>query len=165
MSKEQQIEIRELKIADHYDLIAGFMLHLHKHEHMLFDKTAQWDDIEKNYMRHIIAMQEDYDGFCLVAYSGETPAGFIFGYTVDQDDSRIEVYEGQELYVSDGYVAEGFRRQGIYHKLNQHLEQHYIDKGVLRITRFTHIQNTRMRQLLEEEGYFVTRLLYEKWVE
>jgi ribosomal protein S18 acetylase RimI-like enzyme len=84
---------------------------------------------------------------------------------VDQDDSRIEVYEGKELYVSDGYIAEEFRRQGIYHKLNKQLEQTYIDKGVLRITRFTHIQNTRMRQLLEEEGYFVTRLLYEKWVD
>ncbi len=165
MSKELQIEIKELKIADNYDLIAGFMQQLHKHEHMLFDKTAQWDDIEAKYMRHIIEMQAEFDGLCLVAYSGVTPAGFIFGYTVDQDDSRIEVYEGKELYVSDGFVAENFRRQGIYHRLNQRLEQYYIDKGILRITRYTHIQNTRMRQLLEEEGYFVTRLLYEKWVE
>ena len=165
MSKELNITVKDIKIEDNYDLISGFMLQLHKHEHMLFDKTAHWDDIEANYMRHIIAMQNDCEGICLVAYVNDAPAGFIFGYTVEQDDSRIEVYEGKELYVSDGYIADEFRRQGIYHKLNQQLEQAYIDKGVLRITRFTHIQNTRMRQLLEEEGYFVTRLLYEKWIE
>lgn len=165
MSKPSEIAIREVKISEHYDVISGFMRELHKHEHQLFDKTAHWDDIEANYMRHVISMQEEAEGLCLMAYQGDTPAGFIFGYTVHQDDSRIETYEGKELYVSDGFIAENFRRQGIYHKLNSQLEQHYIDKGVLRITRFTHIQNTRMRQLLEEEGYFVTRLLYEKWVE
>ena len=165
MSKIDAIEIKAVTIAEHYELISGFMLHLHKHEHQLLDKTAQWGDIEANYMKHIIARQEDSDGQCLVAFSGDTPAGFIFGYTVDQDDSRIEVYEGKELYVSDGYIVEHFRRQGIYHKLNTQLEQYYVDKGVKRITRFTHIQNTRMRQLLEEQGYFVTRLLYEKWID
>ncbi len=158
-------EIKAIKIAEEYALMAGFMHELHKHEYLLFDKTAAWPDIEQGYMRHVITMQEECEGVCLVAYVDGVPAGFMFGYVEEQDDSRTEVYEGWELYVSDGYIAEPFRRMGIYRKLNDHLEQMFIKDGVKRITRFTMVNNVRMRQFLEEEGYTVTRLLYEKWVE
>lgn len=159
------IEIKAIKISEHYGLIAGFMHELHKHEHELFDKTAEWTEIEQGYMRHIISMQEECEGVCLVAYREGIAAGFMFGYVQEQDDSRIEIYEGRELYVSDGYVAAAFRRMGIYRKMNDYLEELFIKDGVRRITRFTLVNNVRMRQLLEEEGYVVTRLLYEKWVE
>ncbi len=160
-----QIDIRQVRIAEEYEMIDRFMHELHKHEYILFDKTAVWADIQQGYMRHVISMQEEFEGVCLVAYADGVPAGFMFGYVEDQDDSRTEVYEGRELYVSDGYVGEAFRRMGIYRKLNEHLEHLFISDGVKRITRFTMVNNVRMRQFLEEEGYMVTRLLYEKWVE
>jgi len=161
---ENNIEIKAVSIAAHYDEISKMMLELHKHEHSLFDKTAPWSDIEAGYMRHVIKMQEECNGQCLVAYLDNAAVGFIFGYIEEQDDSRIEIYEGKELYISDGYVAHEYRRQGIYHKLNQQIEQNYIAKGVRRIVRYTLVNNTGMRQMLENSGYEVTRLLYEKWL-
>ena len=158
------IEIKEVTIAAEYQLIAGFMHQLHEHEHELFNKTAAWPDIEQAYMRHVISMQEEYGGVCLVAYKDGNAAGFIFGYIEEQDDSRIEIHMGDELYVSDGYVAEAYRRQGIYRLLNERLEQSFIENGVKRIIRFTLVNNVRMRQFLEEEGYLITRLMYEKWI-
>ena len=158
------LEIKPVVIADHYQVIAGMMQELHKNEHSLFDKTAIWTDIEAGYMRHVIQMQQENDGCCLIAYVDNNAAGFIFGYIEEQDDSRIEIYEGKELYVSDGYIANKYRRLGIYHKLNEELELYYIEKGVRRITRFTLVRNAGMRALLEKQGYDVTRLLYEKWL-
>ena len=157
-------EIVPVKITEHYDIISRMMHELHFHEHGLYEKTAAWPDIEKSYMRHITKMQEENDGLFLMAYVDNAAVGFIFGYTEEQDDSRIEIHEGRELYVSDGFVAEEYRGNGIYRKLNQELEKHYIDKGVKRIIRFTLVNNTRMRQFLDSEGYMVTRLLYEKWI-
>ena len=116
-------------------------------------------------MRHVITMQEENEGLCLVAFKGAEPLGFMFGYLEEQDDSRIEVYTGKELYISDGFVYPDYRRQGIYHKLNQRMENHYITLGVRRLTRFTHVSNTGMRQFLENEGYMITRLMYEKWLD
>jgi ribosomal protein S18 acetylase RimI-like enzyme len=162
---KNDLEIKPLTIADHYELISRMMLKLHEHEFVLFDKTASWKDIEVSYMRHCITMQKECDGVCLVAYWNNTPAGFIFGYVEEQDDSRIEIHEGKELYISDGYVFEEFRRKGIYTSLNHAIEKHYIDKGIRRIIRFTRVNNTRMRELMEKEGYVVTRLLYEKWLD
>lgn len=158
------ITIRPVKIADQYQLISSMMHELHLHEHSLFDKTAAWSDIEASYMRHIIKMQEEYDGCCLIAYLDDSPVGFIFGYVEDQDDSRIEVYRGKELYISDGYIVKESRGQGIYRQLNRKLEQIYIEKGVRRICRYTLVNNTRARSFLESEEYVVTRLLYEKWL-
>lgn len=158
------IEIRPIVIAENYALMAGMMDELHKHEYLLFDKTAAWPDIEPGYMRHAITMQDECDGTCLVAYVNGAAAGFIFGYVEEQDDSRTEVYMGKELYVSDGYVAKEWRGKGIYRKLNKELERIYIDKGVRRICRLTMVNNTRMRAMLDSEGYIVTRLLYEKWL-
>jgi len=160
----EALEIKPVKVAEHYKDISAMMHELHLHEHSLFDKTAAWSDIESAYMRHIITMQDECDGTCLVAYLDGVPNGFIFGYVEDQDDSRIEVYQGKELYISDGYVAKEARGNGIYRKLNTELEHIYIEKGIRRICRFTLINNTRARGFLDSEGYVVTRLLYEKWL-
>jgi GNAT superfamily N-acetyltransferase len=141
------------------------MMHeLHVHEHSLFDKTASWTDIEDSYMRHVIHMQEGCDGTCLVAYLDGVPTGFIFGYVEDQDDSRIEIYKGKELYISDGFVVKEARGHGIYSKLNEEIERIYVEKGVRRICRHALVNNTRMRMFLEKQEYSVTRLLYEKWL-
>jgi len=160
----EALTILPVTIAAHYATISQLMRELHEHEYLLYDKTASWDDIETGYMRHVIAMQEDCEGLCLVAYVDGVAAGFMFGYTEEQDDSRIEVYTGKELYVSDGYVAERYRRLGIYKQLNEHMEQHYIAQGVRRITRFTRVNNVRMAAFMEQQGYEATRLLYEKWL-
>lgn len=156
--------IKPVIIAEHYAAVSAIMHELHKHEHLLFDKTAAWDDIEQGYMRHVVSMQEECEGTFLIAYMDGVAAGFIFGYVEDQDDSRTEVYLGKELYVSDGYVAKEWRGKGIYRKLNKELERIYIEKGVRRICRFTMVNNVRTRGFLDSEGYVVTRLLYEKWL-
>ena len=159
-----QVEIREIQIADNYEMMSGMMHELHKNEYTLFDKTASWHDIEGNYMKHVINLQQQNEGMCLVAFKGNEAIGFIFGYLEEQDDSRIEVYTGKELYISDGYVVPQYRRQGIYHQLNAWMEDYYINLGIRRILRYTLLRNAGMRQFLENQDYFVTRLLYEKWL-
>ena len=160
----QQIDIRSVLIVDNYELMTVFMQALHDNELMLHDKTALWPDIADSYMRHIITMQEECEGVCLIAYVDGMPVGFIFGYLEEQDDSRIEINVGKELYVSDGYVAPQFRRMGLYRRLNDVLEAHYLATGVKRILRFTLENNINMRRFLEGQGYKVSRVLYEKWV-
>ncbi len=163
MHKEGTV-VREVSITEHYEVISRMMQALHEHEYTLFDKTASWKDIESDYMHHLVTMQQEQGGVFLMAYRSDMPVGFIFGYLEDQDESRIEVYTGKQLYVSDGYVVPECRRQGVYHLLNEHIEHHYVSQGVKRIIRFTLVRNTGMRQFLDSKGYFVSRLLYEKWL-
>lgn len=158
------LEIKEISIRDNYAVMSNLMKRLHESEHEMFDKTAAWSDIEEGYMRHVMEMQEDSNGTCLMAYFDNQPAGFLFAYEEEQDDSRIEVYKGIELYVSDGYVLPEYRRQGIYKAMNAMIEDKYVAKGIKRITRYTQSANNRMQEFLKTQGYIPTRILYEKWL-
>ena len=159
-----EVQIHEVNIKEQYDVIAEFMRQLHESEHMFFDKTASWTDISTSYMRHVITTQDEAEGTCLMAYDNEKPIGFIFGYVEEQDESRIEIYKGKELYVSDGYVVPSHRKRGIYQQMNKLLEQKYLEQGVKRITRFTLENNEPMKRFLTASGYRPTRILFEKWL-
>ena len=158
------INIKPIIIQHHYAAVSNLMKLLHDSEHEMFDKTAPWTEIETSYMRHCIEMQEECDGTFLMAWHGDKPVGFIFGYAEEQDDSRIETYTGLELYVSDGFVLPDYRRQGIYKQLNELLEKIYMAKGVKRITRYAQSANNRMHGFLQGAGYISTRVLFEKWL-
>jgi len=160
----EEIEIKEVSIREQYEVISEFMRGLHESERGYFDKTAPWPEIANNYMKHVMSMQEEAEGTCLIAYNNGRPVGFIFAYVEEQNDSRIEIYTGKELYVSDGYVHPNFRGKGIYRKMNTMLENKYIPQGVKRITRFTLVNNEPMKSFLNAEGYKPTRILFERWL-
>jgi GNAT superfamily N-acetyltransferase len=161
---ELPITISEVTIREHLPEIDVLMAGLHQSERELFDKTAPWPEIRANYLEHLIEMQEAYEGTCLIAYTEGKAIGFIFGYVEEQDNSRIEVYTGRELYISDGYVQPAYRRKGVYTRLNAAIEKKYVDAGVKRITRFTLVNNEPMKQFMADQGYQVTRVLFEKWL-
>jgi GNAT superfamily N-acetyltransferase len=159
------IIINEVNIREYIKDIEPMLRDLHLSEQELFNKTDDWENISKNYLQHIIQMQEEYEGTCLLAFHQNEVIGFIFGYTEDQDDSRIEKYTGKQLYISDGYVKRPYRKKGVYRLLNNKIEANYVAKGIRRIIRFTLSSNTRMMKFLEFEGYKATRILYEKWLD
>jgi len=165
MQDSKDVTIEAIVVKDHYGLVAELMRGLHESEQEMFNKAARWEDIAEGYMRYIIETQEEEDGTCLVAYVNGEAAGFIFGYAEEPDDSRIEQSFSKELYISDGFVTHAYRRMGIYRMLSEAIEQKYINDGVRRISRFTLVTNHRMQKFLEEEGYKVVRLLYEKWLD
>ncbi|GAA4460554.1 hypothetical protein GCM10023093_03430 [Nemorincola caseinilytica] len=158
------IEIIPVDVKEHYVAISAMMRGLHDNERILNHRTALWDDIETSYMRHIVQMQAECEGLCLVAYNDDVPVGFIFGYVEEEDDSRFEEYTGRVLYVSDGFVDAAHRRRGIYSKLNKQLEIYFMAAGVKRIYRFALVGNDNMRHFLTGDGYTPTRILYEKWL-
>ncbi|MCW3105865.1 MAG: hypothetical protein JWQ09_371 [Segetibacter sp.] len=160
----ESIEIKEVIIREQQAVISLLMQGLQQSEFNYFDKSTPWNEIEINYLQHLISMQEECEGTCLIAYNGSVAVGFIFGYVEEPDDSRIEINTGKELYVSDGYVLPGYRKQGIYKKMNELLEEKYIKKGVRRITRFTLVNNEPMKKFLANAGYKPTRILFEKWL-
>lgn len=160
----EDIIIKSIKIDQHYAIVSEMMNGLHTNEKRLHSKTALWHSIKSAYMSHVIDMQKNCEGICLMAYVSGQPAGFIFGYAEEPDDSRIEEYVGKEVYVTDGYVMPEYRRRGIYKMLNAMLEEAYAKMGVGRISRHTLVVNEGMRALLEQQEYVATRVLYEKWL-
>ena len=160
-----EIEIKKVSIKKEYEIVSAMMKALQESEKAMNDKSALWNDIQQNYMSHLIDAEQENEGTCLIAYVDKNVAGFLFGYTDEQDESRIETYTGKELYITDGFIYPDYRRLGIYQQMNKQIEEMYIAKGIRRITRFTLFTNKRMKGFLEKQGYTATRILYEKWLD
>jgi ribosomal protein S18 acetylase RimI-like enzyme len=159
-----EILIKEVIVNDILTELEPMLRELHVNEQELFNQTEDWGNIASDYMNHLVDMQHNCKGCCLIAYINQFPVGFIFGYTEEQDNSRIEKYTTEQLYISDGFVKKEYRKQGIYRALNNYIENKFIELGIRRILRFTLSTNTHMQKFLEYEGYKPTRILYEKWL-
>jgi len=160
----QDILIKEVIVQDAVAVLEPMLKELHVSEQELFNQTEDWEKIASNYIQHLIEMQNECHGCCLIAYQNQLPLGFIFGYLEEQDNSRIEKHTAEQLYISDGFVKQEYRKQGVYRALNKYIEAKFIALGIRRILRFTLSTNNRMQKFLEFEGYKPTRILYEKWL-
>jgi len=157
-------QIEAIKVSEHIAVVDELMQLLHDSERNMNPHTAQWENIRDNYLQHIIICQETCEGLFLIAKNAEEVIGFIFGYIDAPDEIDFEGGEGDDLYVSEGFVKEAYRRQGVYTTLNAALEAHYKDYAIRRIYRYTLYNNERMQQWLTVQGYQPVRLVYEKWI-
>ena len=157
--------VRKIAIADNLPVIEPLMDALHESERTMNPHTSQWDSIREKYIRYMLDVERENHAAFVVAEKGKEVVGFIFGYVEEPDESDFEEGEGLDLYVSEGYVKENYRKQGIYTALNLFLEEYYKSFPFRRIYRYTLLKNTTMQQWLDSQGYQPVRMVYEKWKE
>lgn len=157
--------IKEISVADNLAIADELVGALHLSEYGFNKNTAQWADIRESYLQHITECQQECDGTFLVAMVGEEAIGFLFGYVEEKDNSNYEIGEGDDLYVSEGFVKSEFRKHGIYTALNTAFEEKYKNHNIRRIFRYTLCTNETMQRWLEKQGYKPIRMVYEKWIQ
>ncbi|KAB1230392.1 GNAT family N-acetyltransferase [Chryseobacterium viscerum] len=156
--------IRKIKIKENLPIVDELVGELHVSEKTLNDKTADWSQIRESYLRFMSECEEENEGTFLIAEIDGNAIGFLFGYIEERDDSNFELGEGDDLYVSEGYVKKEFRKQGIYSALNKAFEEEYEGYKIRKIYRYTLCTNDTMQSWLSSQGYQPVRLVYEKWM-
>lgn len=156
--------IKKIKIKDNLSIVDELVGELHISEKEMNNNTADWNQIRDNYLRFMIECEEENDGTFLIAETNGKAIGFLFGYIDEKDDSNFELGDGDDLYVSEGYVKKEYRKQGIYSSLNKSFEETYSDYKIRKIYRFTLCNNDTMQRWLASQGYRPVRLVYEKWL-
>lgn len=156
--------IKKIKIAENIAIVDELVGELHVSEKSMNDKTADWSLIRENYLRFMSECEEENDGTFLIAEIDGKAIGFIFGYIDEKDDSNFELGDADDLYISEGYVKQEFRKHGIYSALNKAFEETYKDYNIRKIYRYTLCNNNTMQKWLGNQGYQPVRLVYEKWL-
>ncbi|CAI8733958.1 GNAT family N-acetyltransferase [Chryseobacterium sp. IT-36CA2] len=156
--------IRKIKISKNLSIVDELVGELHVSEKEMNNKTADWSLIRQNYLRFMTECEEENNGTFLIAEVDGKAIGFLFGYIDEKDDSNFESGEGDDLYVSEGYVKKEFRKHGIYSALNKAFEEAYTDYKIRKIYRYTLCTNDTMQRWLTSQGYQPVRLVYEKWM-
>lgn len=160
----QQITVALISIKDNLTTIDELVGALHLSELSLNTKTANWKDIKNEYLQYMMECEKEADGKFFVANRHDKAIGFIFGFVEYKDNSNFEVGEGDDLYISEGYVDAAYRNIGIYEKLNNAFVESYSKKPIRRIIRYTLSNNKTMQHWLVNKGFSAVRLVYEKWL-
>lgn len=160
----QEIVILQILIKDNLTIVDELVGALHVSELSLNIKTANWNYIKKDYLQYMMECEEEADGKFFVAYEQQKAIGFIFGFVEVKDNSNFEIGEGNDLYISEGYVNETYRNLGVYGKLNNAFVESYSKQPIRRIIRYTLSNNKTMQHWLENKGFNAVRLVYEKWL-
>ena len=156
--------IKKIKISEHLPIVDELVGELHISEKEMNDKTADWPHIRDHYLNFMMECEEENDGTFLIASIDEKPVGFLFGYIDEKDDSNFELGDADDLYVSEGYIKQEYRKQGIYSALNKAFEETYKEYNIRKIYRYTLCNNEIMQRWLAHQGYQPVRLVYEKWL-
>lgn len=156
--------IKKINIAENLPIVDELVGELHVSEKEMNDKTAEWSQIRDRYLQFMTECEDENDGTFLIAEIDGKAIGFLFGYIDEKDDSNFELGDGDDLYVSEGYVKKEYRKQGIYSALNKAFENSYSDYSIRKIYRFTLCNNDTMQRWLASQGYRPVRVVYEKWL-
>ncbi len=160
----QEIVINQIGIKDNLSIVDELVGALHASELSLNIKTANWEDIKDEYLRYMIECEEEAEGKFFVAKDLYKTIGFIFGFIENKDNSNFEIGSGDDLYISEGFVKVEYRNLGVYSKLNNAFIESFSKQPIRRIIRYTLNNNKTMQHWLENKGYRVVRLVYEKWL-
>lgn len=160
----KNFNIREISVLENLAIADELVGELHESELAFNPKTEHWENIKKQYLEHIIECIDECDGTFLIAEDDGKAIGFLFGYVEEKDNSNFESGEGDDLYVSEGYVKKEYRKHGVYTALNTFFEEKYKDKNIRRIFRYTLCNNETMKKWLEKQNYKPVRIVYEKWI-
>ena len=141
----QKIKIIQIAIKNNLTIVDELVGALHVSEHSLNSKTANWIDIKKEYLQYMMECENEADGKFFVANDHDKAIGFIFGFVENKDNSNFEIGEGNDLYISEGYVNEAYRNVGVYGKLNNAFVESYSNQPIRRIIRYTLNNNKTMQ--------------------
>ena len=160
----QEIEITQIAIRDNLTIVDELVGALHISELSLNNKTANWEDIKQEYLQYMMECEKEAGGKFFVAKDDDKAIGFIFGFIESKDNSNFETGDGDDLYISEGFVKVEYRNLGVYSKLNNAFTESFSKQPIRRVIRYTLNSNKTMQHWLENKGYSAVRLVYEKWL-
>lgn len=161
---DDKVKIRPLDIKKEWEILDELLWDLHKSEKEMNPRTATWPVIRDRYFEYLDDCIKDNEGVVLVAEVEGKVAGFIFGYLDEPDGGDFGGGNGDDLYVSDGFVKPEFENMNVYGMLNEAFENHFKKFAVRRIYRYTLVENENMNKWLKKQGYDPIRIVYEKWL-
>jgi ribosomal protein S18 acetylase RimI-like enzyme len=120
------------------------------------DLRADCEEVFKSFARRTIHSK---NGIVLLSLLGDEPVGYLIGYIQD----FIPVYEMKKIaYLSDLYVSDNHRGNGLATRMSRDFETWALGKGVDHSTLQVIHNNDRARKLYSRLGYKETLISMRK---
>jgi GNAT superfamily N-acetyltransferase len=119
-------------------------------------------DIGPSYAEHILNRVRNRNGLILLAKSDEKPIGLICAWIDEDDDMLLCDDMRRHAYVSDVFVVDDWRREGVGGTLLAAIESYMRQRGCLRMRVCSKAANATALKFYEAAGYRPYEVIFAK---
>ncbi|HKF73572.1 MAG TPA: GNAT family N-acetyltransferase [Stellaceae bacterium] len=143
-------------------LAATFIAAIQEHERVNVPELKPGREIADDYVKAMVRRLRENDGLMLMARQGADTVGFVAGWVEMDQDPCLREEARRYALVSDIYVVDAARRQGIAHRLLGAFEQAMRERGCRRLRLCAKATNPSAIACYEAAGYRPYELILSK---
>jgi len=143
-------------------LVATFIAALQDHERATVPELKPGGEIAAAYVEAMARRFRENDGVMLMARRETETVGFVVGWVEVDGDLCLEEEARRYALVSDIYVIEAARRQGIAHRLLAEFETAMRQRGCVRLRLYAKATNLGAVACYEAGGYRAYEVILSK---
>jgi ribosomal protein S18 acetylase RimI-like enzyme len=155
------LRIEPFQLAD-LPLVATFIAALQDHERATVPELKPGHEIAAAYVEAMARRFRENDGVMLMARRETETVGFVVGWVEVDGDLCLEEEARRYALVSDIYVIEAARRQGIAHRLLAEFEAAMRQRGCVRLRLCAKATNLGAVACYEAAGYRAYEVILSK---
>jgi ribosomal protein S18 acetylase RimI-like enzyme len=157
------LTIETYKPEDFGSLI-DFVSAIQEHERVHVPELKMGKEIGKSYAARLIENVTQKNGIILMACQGDKKIGFACSWIGKDDDPLLREEFSLYAYVSDIFVSEFSRGQGVGHLLMDSIEKVMSERGCVRIRVCSKGTNRLALKLYENSGYQPYEIIFAKTI-
>ena len=154
--------IIELFQPSEFEVIRSFVESIQEYERKQIPELKQGEEIGFDYTQMLIDMTAKHQGCILVARADSTAIGFVCAWIDEDDDLLLHDDARKHAYVSDIFVSETWRQQGVASLLLQAVENEMQKQGCKRSRICTKASNLAALKCYEGNGYSAYEIILSK---
>lgn len=138
-----------------FEVIRGFVESIQEYERAKVQELKSGAEIGAEYTEKLVDAISDQhrQGIILIAKMDNNAIGFACAWIDEDDDQLLRDDARRHAYVSDVFVADAWRRQGVARLLLQAIETEMRQRGCERIRICTKASNLSALKCYEATGY------------
>jgi ribosomal protein S18 acetylase RimI-like enzyme len=155
------IRIEPFAPAD-MERVVAFVAAIQEYERATVPDLKPGDAIARDHAERLIRYAAEHDGIILLARHGAASVGFAAAWVAEDDDPLLGEHARRHAYLSDLFVAEGWRRRGIASALLEAVEAAIGERGCRRMRICSKASNRDAVSCYEAAGYRPYEIIFEK---
>ena len=148
--------------ANDFETLWSFVAAIQEHERLHVPELKEGAEIGRPYAQLLLDNVAEKQGLILVARDGSVPVALICAWISDDDDTLLRDYARRHAFVSDLFVADSHRRQGLAGKMLRAMEQEMSRRGCRRIRICSKATNEQAWKCYGANGYQPYEILFSK---